>query len=293
LPFSLCSSARSLWKIARFLLHAVYTLPTTQDGIYHQRQAILRNTPLAHDTALELLRTSFVWRDRAKKVHYRVLPVASLAAIFSVVSVAAGNPPSVLSWTRLTLIVSLGIFSSKALTSMTNETLISGRNCGAIVDEPFEDSQMESILLYQRQKFLEWFTYATQCYRETDVQQTENCGTFITSTLPYTSVRNASCPFAEEMYKSSTGNLLLDSGTLDSLDHLGWTKGPRFTLRHRSHCAPLNTDDFTETITAPNSSQRFLVYNYGSRDEQWTHQVELDKNSLVPMDYSVGDYKIT
>lgn len=86
------ATGRSLWKIIRFLLHTVHTAPTTQDGIYHQRQAILRNTPLAHDSALEFILASIAWRGRAKEAGSGVLPAASLAATIAIVSVAAGIP---------------------------------------------------------------------------------------------------------------------------------------------------------------------------------------------------------
>jgi len=85
------ATGRSLWKIIRFLMHAVYTTPIFQDGVYHQRQAILRNTPMAYNAAIDLLWASFVWRDRAKGARRRLLPVALVAAILSIVSIAAGN----------------------------------------------------------------------------------------------------------------------------------------------------------------------------------------------------------
>ena len=83
--------------------------------------------------------------------------------------------------------------------------------------------------------------YAAKYYNESKVQTTENSDTFAIPALNYTSDKNASCSFADEMCKSSTGNLLFDAGNIDSLDHLGLMNIPRFTMRHHTHCAPPNT----------------------------------------------------
>jgi len=50
----------SIWKIIILLLHAMFTSPNPQDGVHNQRQAILRNTPLAYDAAFDLVWASIV-----------------------------------------------------------------------------------------------------------------------------------------------------------------------------------------------------------------------------------------
>ncbi|KAH8585616.1 hypothetical protein B0O99DRAFT_696297 [Bisporella sp. PMI_857] len=271
------ATGRSLWKITSFVLHATFSTATAKDGIYHQRQAILRNTSLGHNAALDLLQTSFVWRKRTKAVHHRVLPVAGLAAVISAASVVSG------------------ILSSRVLTNPTNEALISGKDCGVlpILAEDVTPYSIAPAVLYLSQKGIEFFAYATQCYGKAGHLKSGSCGKFVASTLPYTSNRNASCPFAEELCKYNTGNLLLESGDLDSLNHLGLNIAPRFVLRYRTHCAPLNTENFTHIITAQNSSKRFLTYNYGSSGNQTVvYQVELHNEQPDGMVNSPGDYKI-
>lgn len=85
------STARSLWKVIRYSCHAFATAPTAQDGIYHQRQAILRNQNLALDSFLDLIRTAYAWRKRAEKVGLRILPVAFVALVVSIISIVAGE----------------------------------------------------------------------------------------------------------------------------------------------------------------------------------------------------------
>jgi hypothetical protein len=66
------------------------------------------------------------------------------------------------------------------------------------------------------------------------------------------------------MCKLSYGNLLLDTGDIDSVKHLGLNKGPRFTLRYRTHCAPLVTEGFTFPVPMQNTTRKFIDYKYGT-----------------------------
>jgi hypothetical protein len=91
LALFIAASARGIWKLARYLLHTVGSKTDDQDGTYHQRQAILRNGSLPFDALWDLLRLSYAWRGRAKKVFRRVFPAICLAAIISLASVAAGT----------------------------------------------------------------------------------------------------------------------------------------------------------------------------------------------------------
>jgi hypothetical protein len=153
---------------------------------------------------------------------------------------------------------------------------------------------MASVMTYQSQKSIEFITYAMQCYREGGVPRPQGCDIFTKSALPYTSDTNASCPFAKEMCQSSTGNLLLDSGDLDSFDHLGFNTGPRFLLRHQTHCAPLNTLNFTEIHTdTQDSSKRFMRYKYGSKaNRTFLFQAELDREKPRSDNVAIGNYKV-
>lgn len=84
-------TGRSLWKITRFLVHVTESIPSKQDGVYHQRQAILRNQPLALNAVLDLLRLSYVWRNRAERTPQRTLPVTLAASAIYIASVIAGT----------------------------------------------------------------------------------------------------------------------------------------------------------------------------------------------------------
>ncbi|KAH9879753.1 hypothetical protein J1614_001776 [Plenodomus biglobosus] len=281
LSLFIAATARSFWKIIRFLIYATVSILGKQDGVYHQRQAILRNQSLALDAVLDLCRLSWAWRDRAKGSQQRILPVILIASAISVFSVAAG------------------LLSSRILTNSSNEVLIASRKCGVHINEP--DSGVgttESIMLYQSQKCVDAFTYATQCYRGGDIVQNELCEIFVSRTLPFISERNASCPFAKEVCKSDFGNILLDSGIIDSRLHLGLNQNPQFTLRHRTHCAPLKTAGYIDTVNATNSSRSRQAYRYGKvngTEGNEPHVFAIDVRDEKPSfdGVTIGNYKVT
>ena len=95
LALFVAATARSVWKIMRFLLHATLSSCSSQDGTYHQRQAILRNQPLARDALMDLLRLAYVWRDKVHSGQYATLPIALIACLISAASIAAGRFESV------------------------------------------------------------------------------------------------------------------------------------------------------------------------------------------------------
>lgn len=154
-------------------------------------------------------------------------------------------------------------------------------------------------MLYQSQKCVDAFTYAAQCYRQ-DGTQSEMCNTFIKQTLPFTSDRNASCPFSKHICTSDFDNILLDSSFLDSAQHLGMNKGPRFVFRYQTHCAPLKTEGYTETITSPYNSRTRQIYRYGIRydyttnnNKTYVYDIELKDQKFSFDGVTIGNYKVT
>lgn len=106
-------------------------------------------------------------------------------------------------------------------------------------------------------------TYAAQCYGQTKGA----CDMFISQSLPYHVDKHASCPFQEKICKLANDNVLLETGAIDSVEHLGLNDGPRFTVHHWMHCAPLKTENYTKTVPLQGTSSRSLVeYFYGPKD---------------------------
>jgi hypothetical protein len=93
LALFVATTGRGLWKILRFLLHLRLSDDGTQrelDGVYHQIQAILRNSDMAYDATKDLFWASWVWSKRAKRGPHRTFSLAILAAFTSCCLTAAG-----------------------------------------------------------------------------------------------------------------------------------------------------------------------------------------------------------
>lgn len=150
---------------------------------------------------------------------------------------------------------------------------------------------------YNSEKAWADFLYASSCYNS---KTAVDCEKFVQSSLPYTSDRNASCPFASELCKMSYGNLLLDTGDLDSVKHLGLNRGPRFTLRYRTHCAPLVTKGYTKVLPQTGTTYRnFTRYDYGmiykpvNGPDPWIYWVEQDDQRRLKPLLPGGTYAIS
>ncbi|KAH7083074.1 hypothetical protein BKA63DRAFT_502200 [Paraphoma chrysanthemicola] len=249
------ATARSIWKLVCFTLHLTFSTPSDEDGVHHQRQAVLRNTSLATDAVIQAIQISHVWRHRATGRFGGRLRALSLFGVAVAVS---------------TLTTAASFFSSDLFNSTSSEVLIAGRYCGTL---PFgypdnEVAQGGRVMGYNSQKSWEDYSYATKCYHN---KTNAECDKFAYPALPYTSDRNARCPFAPEMCKLAYDNLVLDTGKVDSVKHLGLNRGPRFTLRYRTHCGPLVTKGFVYSVPLPNTTRNFLDYRYGKdRDGAWS-----------------------
>ncbi|KAH7134893.1 hypothetical protein B0J11DRAFT_147724 [Dendryphion nanum] len=283
------TTGHAFWNLCRFGLHFYFSSDLTPDGVYHQRQAVLRNIKIALDTTKELLFASYVWRRRARAARRRILPVAVLAVIVHLSFIAAG------------------IFSSqvtdKSITEGT-EALVRSRNCGPLPSNPgmsLSDISMERTPEYvvaMAQSSIESLNHAVKCYRRENASQIEECRNFAHSRLPYTSDPKATCPFEERVCKSNTNNIQFDTGNLNSMTHLGINSGPIFLFRHKAQCAPLQTEGYSETYNTTDSpSVKFIGYKYGSgtvqlhqRNLTHIYAVPASPPSLQETDLSRGNY---
>ncbi|KAF2183496.1 hypothetical protein K469DRAFT_689964 [Zopfia rhizophila CBS 207.26] len=242
-------SGKSFWRIACFILHRSFSSPTPQDGLYHQRQAIIRNADTPEDGAWRLLQMLVSWRNEARRPFRRLLPTVFLALFTSAAFIIGG------------------IFSSKVTTDNGNEVLITGDNCGPL-DSISGDGN--AILTYLQPHLAQRATahsnYALQCY--TNATNSEDCHLFVKPQLRTTVARNASCPFADEMCKTKTENIIVDSGLIDSHDDLGINAPPkeRFQMRYVYQCAPIVSEGFKQTLKRSNDSDvpEVVQYFYGN-----------------------------
>jgi hypothetical protein len=287
------ASGRGFWKLLRCFLHFVYSSPSPPDGIYLQRQATLRNTPLALDAALEFLDISWTWRVKTTKFDGRPLVVAVIALVSTIGFLVTGQYYGTTVVNLQCLMFLSGLLSSRVSSSSLNEVLIPGRYCD--VDLPGgmgqNISNWQYIIPFLNQRSAEHLAYATRCYQEGPSTQPDGCRTLTISALSYRMDRNASCPFTEGMCKSSFGNLIIDTGPLDSFEHFGLNKKPRLTVWGREHCAPLVTEGFQNTFVASHQPDvAYMRYNFGGGDRNFAFQTVINASTTNP-DLE-GDYEV-
>jgi hypothetical protein len=219
----------SFWRLGCFTLHRYFSSFEAQDGLYHQRQAILRNSDTAQDGAWRLLMSMFAWRSgaRARKPILRLLPTIilafSISAVFGVAS----------------------IFSSNVTSETLNQVLLKGTRCGSTdKDKGTVYKQLTLLLPDHAERATKFLNYGMQCY--TNETHIDGCNTYIKPRLPLVSTRGIPCPFGDNICKLDNDNLMMDTGILDSLEDLGINTGPkdRFQFRMVHQCAPLKTQGY-------------------------------------------------
>lgn len=240
------------WRITCFVIHRLVSSTNPQDGIYHQRQAVLRNAASGTSALWSLLQITWAWRHHTRlRLYRRIFPITTFTLIL------------------VSTFALAGIFSSQISTSMGNEVLLSGRNCG-ILDQLLGDpTRYQDVFLpYLTQRVHASANYAQMCYRSSPFFQ--NCPVYVQKSLSW-SRHDTQCPFpgGEKICRNST-NLRLDTGFIDSMHDLGINSPPedRFLFRSMLECAPLRHEGYSENLTMPSrnnetSPGRFIRYNLG------------------------------
>ncbi|KAI0540025.1 hypothetical protein GGR58DRAFT_512040 [Xylaria digitata] len=223
------------WRILCFAFHRQYATTTTQKVVYHQRQAILRNSTTPEGGIQQLMR--LVWANRHRSDRFAPLLLIIVAAVcISAFAVAGG-------------------LSSQISTAVGTEVLIDSLNCGFIDRNKIQDpdgqgsyTQQFFALVPNRADTIDnAANYAQQCYLN-DTAGTLDCGRFVTKKLESFIDNKATCPFQDKMCRSNSTNIRIDSGYINSHEHLGhnYPVEDRVLFRNVIHCAPITTTGFTK-----------------------------------------------
>lgn len=206
----------------------------------------------------------WAWRNVAGCSFVRILP-ALLTAVFSLgaFTVAGG-------------------FSSSISSGISDEVLLNGHDCGIIQYTVFEPQSASIIVPYFSHATHSAANYAKRCYppdsdRFTDSAGTLDCKYFVRDHLHSTVDTEAPCPFHDNtICRENNANIRLDTGYLSLVNDLGSNAPPEqdILLRTIWHCAPLQTQGYTEMVLG--LSDNFTSYNYGSytRGKNYTYMAE-------------------
>ncbi|KAI0972391.1 hypothetical protein F4678DRAFT_478828 [Xylaria arbuscula] len=228
------------WRILCFAFHRQYATTTTQKVVYHQRQAILRNSSSPEGGIQQLLKLA--WANRHGSSRFSPLLIIIVASVcISAFAVAGG-------------------LSSQISTAVGSEVLIDSLNCGYI--DPKKLAGQDGQVSFPEQLFAlvpnraetidNAANYAQQCYSN-DTAGTLDCGRFVTKKLESFIDNKATCPFQDKMCRSNSTNIRIDSGYINSHEHLGhnYPAGDRILARNVFHCAPITTTGFTNKKVSP------------------------------------------
>lgn len=238
-------SAR-FWRIICFLLHNRLSTPEPRDALHHQRQAILRNSNSAASDLWRLLQLIWAWRGVAGRLLARTLPLIATAVFSAAAFTVAGG------------------FSSQISTGIGNEVLLAGSNCGITYTQGFS-SAPATLSVFVANQALNADNYAQQCY-SAYTSHTFDCTSFIKPRLSSSVDFNAPCPFANQgICRSNNSNIRLDTGYIDSSEHLGINApaNDRILFRSILECAPLVTENYSENVTLPTGN--YTRYYYGPK----------------------------
>ena len=270
LAFYVGLAGSSFWRIACFSIHQILSTDRSADGLYHQRQAILRNSATDVVGLWNFLQTNWFWRRNAVSPFRRMLPLVA----FSILHIAVFGIA--------------GILSSQVSTAAGNEVLVSGSNCGHLILTA--DTNITNTLKWLDPYFVQTTvlsaSYAQQCYRNDAVGQ--SCKTFIQPNISTTS-STAACPFNGMCLGNGDIALVLDTGHINSHSDLGLNAPPedRFTVRKVTTCAPITTVGYSTSHHPTNSTaDDYVEYYYGpyfflqrSQPYSYRYQSHLERNT--------------
>ncbi|KAI0154689.1 hypothetical protein GGR57DRAFT_512248 [Xylariaceae sp. FL1272] len=244
--FFIAFVANRAWRIICFVFHRAHSTTKPQDAGYHQLQATLRNVSSAEDGFHLLLLLLWVWRQ--SRTWFRPLPVLIVAAVSVIGFTVAGG------------------FSSRISTAMGHEVLINSVDCGYPMGTLGADIEAYYAYIANNARNIDTASnYAEACYSGDSAGLTD-CNRFVTQQLTDNIIvdTNAECPFGDNICRNTSANLRLDTGYLDSHNHLGINAPAeeRIIWRNVLHCAPIVTQGYTSQVST--SQGNMTRYHYGT-----------------------------
>lgn len=271
-----------LWKIACYITHYCLSSKDGKDALYHQRQAVLRNSDTATSALVDWARLGFAWRHNGRGLLLRIGPLVAFSALI------------------LSTFTTAGILSSRIASMTGREVLVRSDACGVNILGhyiPGQDKNPEvtskqlftTILPFLAQRLVYYFDYAQRCYKADAISQ--GCNLYVKPMLPSVVDRAATCPFGNEMCLLKDSNIRIDTGYLNSAHDLGFNTPPseRFLYRRITHCAPLVSEGYTgqRNFSTPGFERPYSLYKYGAAVGSTLNATYMyPQNSLAEYEFS-------
>jgi hypothetical protein len=275
-----------LWRIVCLGVHFSLSSDKPQDALHHQRQVLLRNAADPESGFVAFSNLAWAWKGRGTKTATRLggLMILSLAWFFG--------------------FVFLGGFSSLVANAAGDQVLLVGDACSVKAVEVPDDlaqSDLDRIKRYEALRVMDAANMARKCSELDGGDRGEvRCSPLAVNRVPL-AVRNltAGCPFSADVCQPGNANILLDTGLMDSHDHLGINspRRQRFGYRRRLHCAPLKTEPYKQDLSVPGERRAITQYFYGrqwdaANEEVFTYEYENHLSNTTrgttPIDFTIG-----
>lgn len=225
-----------LWTVLIFLTSISRSNAEPQDGLYHQQQAILRNTSQPSTFLWSILKLSWFWEGTAKRTKARTTGFIFSSLCYIVAFAAAG------------------IFSSKIASNDSEVLLVPISTCGPWPYpwfDSFDPSTMnwqdfsierEAVIsnTYELAKLTH--QYVADCYNTTHENPNTLCLPYGRNKLSWTTKFDTECPFDEEMCIADA--IQFDTGFMNSATHFGINTKDQIEYRRVMSCAPITTDGY-------------------------------------------------
>ncbi|KAL2277332.1 hypothetical protein FJTKL_00052 [Diaporthe vaccinii] len=239
------------------LFYRCYSSPEPRDALYHQQQAILRNSTSPVSAVWTLSQLFWTWQNVAKRCFVRILPTLLTAVICLCAFTVAGG------------------FSSSISSGIGNEVLLNGTNCAMVSVMSSDPNSAHVTVPYFAQLAHSAANYAQQCY-SSDSPGLFDCTHFAKDHLPSTMDTQAACPFRNSsICRTNSSNIHLDTGYMKLNNDFGVNAPPDNNILFRAvlQCAPLETQGYTKPVEGLRDN--FTTYNYGaSFQANYTYMVE-------------------
>lgn len=226
-----------LWSVLTFLVSITRSTAEPRDALYHQQQAILRNTSQPSSVVWAMLKLPWFWRGDAKKANTR-----ALVFVFG-------------SLTYIAAFSVAGIFSSRISSTDSEVLLIPAQPCGTwpypwySEYDPAKET-MQNFIIRRTEYFSDFnqvvnnaHIYVKECYNSTLSDSNEFCFPSGRSRITWSTDLHAACPFEGDICIADS--IRVDTGFIDSRNHFGINTGnDRVEYRRIATCAPITTEGY-------------------------------------------------
>ncbi|KAF1963780.1 hypothetical protein CC80DRAFT_433639 [Byssothecium circinans] len=218
------------WNIICFAAHQLLSTDKAKDGLYHQRQAVLRNSMSPSSSLWYFIKLGRFWRSNARRSWRRQLPFILINLLHI-------------------LCFAVAAVMSVQVAYTGHAVLIRPTKCG--IGQLVNGTDATSDITYRskaaadiRKSMLLSMEYARNCYgEEAAVKTPQSCKFFRTTQLPYELEVEVPCPLRPRSLcrNSSAGTIRLQSEMLDSHTFFGINsrKKDRIEFGKAAVCTPL------------------------------------------------------